>query len=114
MNNSDKLSAKADRILQSETASCYLSIVSIWEIVIKATLNKLRIEDDVKTFLAQIQNSPIQIISISMNHIRTLSDLPCHHRDPFDRMIVATAISENMAIITKDSNIQKYNIPTIW
>jgi PIN domain nuclease of toxin-antitoxin system len=114
MNNSDKLSSKADKIMQSETASSYLSIASVWEIVIKSTLNKLRIEDNVHIFLAKIQNSPIRILSVSMNHIKTLSHLPYHHKDPFDRMIVATAISENMTIITKDGNIQKYNIPTIW
>ena len=68
----------------------------------------------VKRFLNAIHDNPIQIIGVEPEYVKRVEELPYVHRDPFDRIIIATALCEEMVILTADENIQKYDVPWIW
>lgn len=86
---------------------CVVSIVSIWEIAIKKALGKLQISDQLATFA---QRTGVKILPINLARIATLESLPHHHRDPFDRMLIAEAMSENLQVLTADRNFALYDI----
>ncbi len=92
----------------------YLSIVSLWEIAIKKNLGKLEINQTM-TELAQIcQDADITILPIKTSYLDKLETLPEIHGDPFDRLIISTAMEEGVSIVTHDAKIAKYGIPVIW
>ena len=108
------LSSTADRIICNGSNRIYMSIISAWELTIKISLGKLRFPGDVDGFIKTAQSNEITIIPIETTHLSTLKNLPHIHRDPFDRLLIATAISEDMKIITVDDNIMRYDVPIIW
>jgi PIN domain nuclease of toxin-antitoxin system len=93
----------------------YISIASAWEISIKVSLGKLlEFTDGVRTFLEQVANMPVCLLPILPRHIEMVENLPFIHRDPFDRLLVATAKTDGMTILTADENIHKYDAPSVW
>jgi PIN domain nuclease of toxin-antitoxin system len=93
---------------------CFISIASIWEIAIKASLNKLELKagfDNIHNFLAE---NAIEILPLTFAHIQSLNTLDFHHRDPFDRIIIAQSITEQLTIITKDEHFTKYSCEVLW
>ncbi len=111
----NKLSSKAKRLITNPTNDILLSMASIWEMQIKIQLGKL----DLKTPLSaaiekQRQVNGIQILPIEMSHIFGLLGLPDYHKDPFDRLLIAQARFESIALVTIDSNIKQYSVTTIW
>ena len=110
----EKLSDKAKSEILSPDKNKIVSLISAWEVAIKISLNKLSFEGGVVRFLHQIERDGFELLPIRAEHIALIEALPFHHRDPFDRLIVATAIVENMAIITADTNIRLYDINCIW
>lgn len=93
---------------------CFISIASIWEIAIKCKLNKLSLNADFNRILDFLDYNQIEITPISFNHIIKLNELDFHHRDPFDRILIAQGISENLTILTKDQNFSFYKAKTLW
>lgn len=93
---------------------CFISIASIWEIAIKCKLNKLWLNADFNRILDFLDYNQIEILPISFNHIIKLNELDFHHRDPFDRILIAQGISENLTILTKDQNFSFYKAKTLW
>lgn len=85
----------------------FVSVASIWEIVIKRNLKKIRIAFDIET---SIGKAGIQVLAIETSHALKTEKLPPHHKDPFDRMLVAQAIVEKLIIITLDEKIKKYDV----
>jgi PIN domain nuclease of toxin-antitoxin system len=115
INEHERLSPAAKAILLDETNTLYLSVVTMWEIAIKVSLNKLsEFPGGVGAFINKAEELPFQLISLMPTYTTEVERLPFIHRDPFDRMLVATAITEDMTILTADENIQKYNVPTVW
>jgi PIN domain nuclease of toxin-antitoxin system len=115
VNEYEKLSPKAKNILLNDNNQFYISVVSVWEIAIKVSIGKMtELIGGVKTFLNKIDKTPINIISISSNHATAVENLPFIHNDPFDRLIIATAKTDEMTILTKDDDIQKYDVSWIW
>jgi PIN domain nuclease of toxin-antitoxin system len=114
-NRHENLSAAARNYLLDEKAELYISIASAWEVAIKHSLGKLtEFPGGVKLFLSAIYENPIEIITVLPKHIEMVEQLPYIHRDPFDRLIIATALCEDMSILTADENIQKYDVSWIW
>jgi PIN domain nuclease of toxin-antitoxin system len=114
-NEHENLSASAREILMDESNTLYISIVTAWEIAIKHSLNKLtEFSGGVSLFMSQVYDNPIEIKNISPQHIEIVEKLPFIHKDPFDRLIIATAKAENLTIITADENIQKYDVKWKW
>lgn len=114
LNGDEKLSIKSKETIENQKNSKFISIATIWEIAIKISLNKFKYEKGFKKFLDLIDKNGFEIIPMSFNHALTVATLKFIHRDPFDRLIVAQAMTDNLAIITKDEHIQKYDIHTIW
>jgi len=91
-----------------------VSIASFWEITIKHQIGKLTLEISLEELFEYTERNQIEIIQISNDHLLTLSKLPSHHSDPFDRLIVSQALTENLTLITKDKIIKKYKIKQEW
>jgi len=115
VNEFEKLSPQAKALLMNDSYSLHLSIVSIWEIAIKSSLNKLpELRGGAKAFLAKVEEMPIELIAVEPRHVVAVEDLPFIHRDPFDRLLVGTAKADSMTILTADENIHKYDVQTVW
>lgn len=93
--------------IESLENSCYVSIASLWEIGIKYSLGKIELKVSLDDFFELISKTGFEILPISPEHILQVSTLPLHHRDPFDRLIIAQAIHDKLVLITRDSEIIK-------
>lgn len=109
-----KLSIQAKSILSENSTPKFISIVTLWEIAVKYSLKKLELNISLAEFFNLIHSSDINIINISTEHLLILNSIEHHHKDPFDRIIIAQAIAENFTIITKDENFSKYEVNIIW
>jgi PIN domain nuclease of toxin-antitoxin system len=87
----DQLSAKARNIIEQNDSVNYISIASLWEIVIKVSLGKLELNGSIEDIKQEIDRNGFQLLHISVSDLTRLSTLPYHHRDPFDRMLIAHA-----------------------
>jgi len=111
--NQKKLSTQAHRSI-SRATQVFMSTASAWELAIKVGNGKLNFEGGAKNFIQQLEDNGVLILPIRYEHIIQAESLPHHHRDPFDRLLVATAMHENLTIITADQNIPAYGVPVIW
>jgi len=93
---------------------CFISIASLWEMGIKLSLNKLQLKSDFNRIAELLTNNDIQILPITFEHIQELLKLQFHHRDPFDRIIIAQGITEKLLVLTKDENFNKYRVKIKW
>jgi len=92
-----------------------LSAASVWEILIKVQLGKLQLPLPAGTYLRrQLAATNVEVLPVVFEHAFRLEQLPMHHRDPFDRMLVAQAISEKLPIISCDPWFDKYPVRVIW
>ena len=101
------LSDKAREAIGADENVVFVSMASLWELRIKEGIGKINLPGD---FYDALPDKGFEILSISMNHIRELGGLPHHHRDPFDRMLVAQARSEQLFLVTRDDDIKKYDV----
>ena len=112
--NSHKLPLKIKELVKHPMNVVFISSVSLWEIAIKIKLGKLDIDFTLDELLFAVENSDFEILQIDNNYLRSLSVLPFLHKDPFDRLLIATAATEGLTIITVDENIQKYDVMWVW
>jgi len=112
----EQLSDKAKNILlQNDEFEYFVSHISFWEIAIKNKLGKLPLSVSVRELIELTLSMGIQLVNISIESILKTSELDLHHRDPFDRMLIAQAIAENMPIISADTKFDLYpEIHRIW
>ncbi len=109
MTGSKRLKTNHRDILEN-TNNLFVSVASIWEMAIKASIKKLPMPNDL---LEQIYSSNINILTILPEHALAVSNLPHHHGDPFDRMLIAQAQQEKLVIMTMDKFIPLYDVKTI-
>lgn len=113
--NGDKqMSNSAMEILKDNKLEKYISIASVWEIAIKNSIGKLLLEFSFNEIEVKLAGSNISLLNISVEHTQKIISLPLLHRDPFDRMIIAQSITENLTIISKDKNFSLYPIKLLW
>ena len=93
---------------------CYISIASFWEIAIKIQIGKLKLEISLEELYRFAEINQIKIISINEKHLVTLLKLGLIHNDPFDRLIIAQAISEKLIVVAKDKEFKKYKVKQQW
>ena len=105
-----KLSIEAQEVIANKNSVAYTSIASLWEIAIKRNLGRLDVPDN---FFDAIEYGGYELLNITIPHIKDYTSLPLHHRDPFDRILIAQAISERLTLITRDKNIDQYDISII-
>lgn len=113
LRDSPQLSKKALGIITTEN-KVYVSIASLWEIAIKKSIGKLEFEHSIEKIAELCHEKDILILQIQPKYFDKVIKLPNIHNDPFDRLIIAQAIIENLVIITKDTIIPKYSVKTIW
>jgi PIN domain nuclease of toxin-antitoxin system len=112
--NPEKLSPAATLVLSSP-GSFFLSKASVWELVIKISVGKIKLEKPTDFFITDFLNSfSIQLMDIGLSEILSQEKLPLFHKDPFDRLIIATAIKNDMTILSSDDLFDKYPVKRIW
>jgi len=109
-----RLSALSRRLIEDNENTKYVSMATFWEIAIKLSIRKLELKKGFISIVEFVKDAGFQIISISIEQIEIVKDLPLLHRDPFDRILIAQAENRNLTIVTVDKNIKLYNIKTIW
>ena len=109
-----QLSKTANDILEDEKKEKFVSIASLWEIAIKLKIEKLELDYPFADIEHKLSFENIILLNISFEHTQKIISLPLHHRDPFDRMIIAQSITENLTVISKDKNFSLYPIKLLW
>ncbi len=109
--NADKqLPTSSKNLIEDTENECFISIASLWEIAIKHSQGKLALEIPFSQFWELAISNQIQVLGIDFSHLITLLDLPYIHKDPFDRIMIAQAISEQLFVITQDAYFAEYPI----
>jgi len=109
-----KLSRRAEQIYTGSN-DLWLSVASMWEILIKVQTGKLPLPAPAGPYLTrQLAENRIEVLPIKLDHVLGLESLPPHHRDPFDRMIAAQSITENLPLVTSDPLFERYPLKLIW
>jgi PIN domain nuclease of toxin-antitoxin system len=93
---------------------CYVSIASLWEIAIKLKLGKLSLKFPFEKFASYLSDNDIELLPISFEHLVKVLNLDPHHRDPFDRIIIAQGLVEDLTIVTKDEHFPSYTNRILW
>ena len=104
------LSRSALEALADAGTIVFVSPVSVWEVAIKENVGKLSVPPD---WIEKVEASHLKPMPITLQHGRLAGSLPLHHRDPFDRMLVAQAMAEGLTIVTRDPRIARYGVPTL-
>lgn len=111
----ERLSKPARTAIESPGAEVLLSTASIWEACIKWQLGKLPLPEHPSRYLpTQLAKGDVAPLDIRMHHVLHITELPDHHNDPFDRIIISQARMEDMTIVTRDENIRRYDVKTLW
>jgi PIN domain nuclease of toxin-antitoxin system len=111
----DKIGRAGLEILTSGDEEIYLSAASSWEIAIKTKLGKYELTGPPGRYVPKrLAEQGIQSLSITQRHSLKVYDLPLHHQDPFDRLIIAQAIAEEMTVLTADRAFGKYPVDVLW
>jgi PIN domain nuclease of toxin-antitoxin system len=105
-----KLDQKTKNVILDTENTIYLSIAILWEIAIKVNIGKLDFKGDIIEFFAFVERNDFTILPILFQNLIVLSNLPFHHKDPFDRIIITQAITENLIIGSDDAIFKEYNI----
>ena len=109
----DRLGKKTHALLENTNHELVLSVASAWEIAIKTARGKLHLPLDPATYVrTRIKHSGVSVLSIELEHVLAAAPLPEHHRDPFDRLLIAQAQVEGMTIVTADERIGRYDVLT--
>lgn len=114
LSDKSKLSERAKAIIDDASIPLCVSMASAWEIAIKISLGKLIFAGGSKSFLEKMRINGVHILNINTSHIEQVERLPYIHRDPFDRLLVASAVADGLTIITSDTDIRRYNAASIW
>ena len=109
------LPARARAALADPDNECLISIASAWELAIKAGLGKLKLSLPVRRFVVEnVAANGFRILEIGIAHVGRVETLAAHHGDPFDRLLIAQALEENLTIVTADPVFRKYGVKRIW
>jgi len=107
----ERLSQDMLSALENETNSLFLSVASVWEMQIKTQLGKLKLSLPLKELVeSQREANDLQLLSVELAHVLTLDALPFHHKDPFDRLLIAQSIEEDVTLVSADSKFSAYPI----
>jgi PIN domain nuclease of toxin-antitoxin system len=107
----ERVSQPAVEAMENEANEIALSAASVWEIAIKRSLGKLTIEDRWARSLTRLGFDPLPVTAV---HSERVESLPWHHRDPFDRLLVAQAAAEGRTLISADSRLAAYEVDVLW
>ncbi|PSF34920.1 PIN domain nuclease [Aphanothece hegewaldii CCALA 016] len=110
-----QLSSPVRKIMEDTTHQKLISLATIWEMAIKMSKNKLTLAIPLADYIEQkIQLNDFDLLDIQLKHLNTISTLPFYHNDPFDRLIIAQSITDNLPILSRDSAFDAYAVVRIW
>ena len=110
-----KLSRKAQGVIEDAANEKFVSIASLWEIAIKLSLGKLSLGGSFEVLIPQqLERNGFELLSIKVEHMAAVATLVLHHRDPFDRLLIAQAIVEGMQVVSIDNAFDAYPIARLW
>lgn len=113
--NDPRLSAPAHETVANPRNDCFVSLASCWELAIKASLGKIRLANPVERFIPdELAANDFQLLPIEFKHVARVESLPFHHRDPFDRLLAAQALTERMTIASADVVFDAYGVKRVW
>jgi PIN domain nuclease of toxin-antitoxin system len=113
--NPERLSSKVMTACNDPDNLLILSVVSVWEMQIKFKLGKLTFQTPLKTTIQEHQkNNNLNVLPVTLTHVLELDSLPLHHKDPFDRLLVAQAVAEDAVLLSRDPAISKYVANVMW
>jgi PIN domain nuclease of toxin-antitoxin system len=112
--DSPKLPESVATIIESSDVQKAVSVASLWEFSIKSSLGKLQFEGGLTVLWEMITSNGFGILPIQESHLNRLMRLPFLHRDPFDRLLIATAVEEGMTLLSADENIHQYDLQWSW
>lgn len=108
-------SRRAKQVLSSDEHELVFSLVSLWEIAIKMKIGKLNTIGSSVAYIRDEMNAyGMELLPIRYEHILQLEALPHHHNDPFDRLLIAQALTESLQILTGDAAFQQYGVKLVW
>lgn len=111
----ERISRRVRAVLNDASVPVWFSMASLWEMAIKISLGKLQLDVTIEVFAESQLRNAYQLLPVNLVHVVEVAKLPLHHRDPFDRMLIAQALSENLTILTADENFKKYRgLKRIW
>lgn len=110
----EKLSRRVQELCKDPENILLLSVVSIWEMQIKSQLGKLKLRMPLPELIREQQENGIEILPVEPNHTFALDSLPNHHKDPFDRLLIAQAIVEGAVLVSADPLIKQYPVSVEW
>jgi PIN domain nuclease of toxin-antitoxin system len=111
LSGDERLGENARRHLTDDSNLVLLSAAVVWEIAIKRSLGKVAVPEE---YLSLLLGAGVQTLAISVEHAAAVEDLRQHHRDPFDRMLVAQAAIEGAALVSRDEALRPYDVTLIW
>ncbi len=115
VDDAPELTTRARRLIADVNNECCLSLVSCWEMAIKVSLGKLRLSKSVERFVTeQLTVNNFTLLNINLGQAARVEKLPFHHRDPFDRLLVAQAISEKLIIVSANKIFSRYGVRVLW
>lgn len=109
-----RLSAPARRAMEDASVEWCLSAASVWEMAIKSSLGRLTLPAAVAEYVADKVRAGLVVLPVEWSHAAAVETLPHHHRDPFDRLIIAQAQTEGLGLVTRDAVFQDYGVRVIW
>ncbi|MCL2665433.1 MAG: type II toxin-antitoxin system VapC family toxin [Defluviitaleaceae bacterium] len=112
--NSSELPEGIKELIENPENDIFVCSASLWEMAIKMNLGKLNLILPLDKLLSDIKTSGFNVLQVDDKYLCNLLTLPIIHKDPFDRLIISTALVENLIVITIDENIHKYDVPWIW
>lgn len=107
----DSIGEAAREAIASEEGETVVSAVVIWEVAIKRRLGKLEAPPDL---LGQLEEAGVDLLPITPRHADRVGNLPLHHRDPFDRLLIAQSEIEGLALVTADTDLHRYGVDVLW
>ncbi len=111
----DRLPGRARRVIADQRNEALFSVVSAWEIVVSAGLGRLRLDVDPPRFIErELGSNAFTVLPLFLHHGLAVADLPEHHRDPFDRLLVAQALSERVSLVSGDRALRPYPVKIVW
>ncbi len=109
------LNSYARSLVEDEANTKFLSMASVWEMAIKHSIGKLPLTLPFPQFMKQqLETSGFLLLPIEFEHLTQVASLPLHHRDPFDRLIIAQSIAETMPVVSADSAFDAYGVSRLW
>lgn len=100
--------------MEDDESELFLSAATAWELAIKVSLGRIELPSSVEQYVADKREEGYRLLDVSWTHAARTEQLPWHHRDPFDRLLVAQALAERLPVVTKDRVFRKYGVDTVW